>query len=343
MGTNHVWLEKRAAASNGIMTPDEQQQKIRELLGGQFMHTGRLFRPDHLFYELGTDEELRQSARQLFLWLGIKPGHLEVKYGQLTQPGIYTEDPGMKRIIVNDRLAAHPYQCAAVLTHLVMHAAIAGRKRFVIEDPVENELFTNQALIQSGLALAVINGLVAVHPWQRFRLKGDIDPSALYPGLSRFATALAGYISYYRIHHEEYAHHLAPWIKRYLPSELQARLTVRNPQPVYIRSALAERKQIITKASISFLLVILLVTVAAYALSRKPAGPSPQQRTQLEKISLLKTEYEACANNLQEKRRTLDQNDIFQQQIVDREVSRCTSLRNQYNSLVSSYNRSLED
>jgi hypothetical protein len=340
---NHVWLEKRATASPGLLTPDEEHAKIRALLGEHFLHTGKLFQPDDDFFKLDNDEDLQASARQIFLWLGVKPGHLEIKYGQLEQPGIYTEDPGFKRLIVNSRLVAHPFQCAAVLTHLVMHVVIAGRRRFLLNDPVENEMFINQSIIESGLALAVVNGLAPTHVWQKLRLHNAIDPLLFFPALHRFAQDFASYISNYRLHHEEYAQYLAPWIEHELPPELKLRLTVRNRQATYISSALDERKRTFLKASGLTLAIPILIMAVIFATTRPSAGPTTEQKAQLQKINQLRTAFDTCASSLEDTRRKLDHNDIYQQGIIDGETARCSSLRNEYNSLVDTYNKSLRD
>lgn len=340
---NHVWLEKRAQASNTLMTPEETRRQIRELLGAQFSHTGKLFYPDEDFFNMSNDSELQQSAKRLFLWLGVKPGHLEVKFASLPQPGIYTEDPGMKRLIIHEGLSKHPYQCAAVLTHMVMHVLIAGRRRFVIEDPLENEIFTNEAIIQSGLGLVVVNGLASVHPWQRFFIKKPFDPMIYFPSLNQFTKDFAGYISSFRIHHEEYAHYLAPWVEDYLPEELKIRLTVRSAQASFIQQTMDERKAVIARTALAVIIATVLLATGLFLITRGPSGLSDEQKAQLQRITTLKGSYVSCTESLQQKRKELDHNDIFQQQIIDGETARCTSLRNEYNSLVSSYNDSLSD
>jgi len=340
---NHVWLEKRASSSPGLLSPSEEQHKIRDLLGDRFAHSGKLFHPDHTFFEVSTEEQLQASARRLFLWLGVKPGHLEIKYGDIDLPGIYTEDPGMKRLIINKKLRTYPFQCAAILTHLVLHAVIGGRRRFILEDPVENEWFINQSVIESGLALTVINGLSPVYPWHRITVTKDIDPRGYFPRFEQFIQGFAAYISNYRIHHEEYGQHLAPWIQGRLPEALKTRVTVRNALPVYIRGTIAKQKQIISKVALGFLLLCILAGAIIYAFSSGSSGPTADQQVMAQKISELRKDYDSCIASLQDKRRKLDHNDIFQQSIIDNEANRCTSLRSEYNSLADSYNKSLNN
>lgn len=340
---NHVWLEKRATSSPGLLSPSEEQHKIRELLGERFAHSGKLFHPDHTFFDVSTEEQLQSSARQLFIWLGVKPGHLEIKYGDMDLPGIYTEDPGMKRLIINKKLRTYPFQCAAILTHLVLHAVIGGRRRFILEDPVENEWFINQAVIESGLTLTVINGLSPVHPWHRFTITNDISPRGYFSNIEQFVQSFATYISNYRIHHEEYGHHLAPWIQEQLPEALKNRVTVRNAQPVYIRSTIAKQKQLISKIVIGVALLCILAGATIFAFTSGNSGPTSEQQVMSQKISELRKDYDTCIASLQDKRRKLDHNDIFQQRIIDNETSRCTSLRSEYNSLADTYNKSLDN
>jgi hypothetical protein len=340
---NHVWLAKRVNATEILLTPADERKKIRELLGRQFDHAGKLFKPDGDFYELADDENLQQSARQLFMWLGIKPGHLEIKYGQLPQPGIYTEDPGMRRIIINQKLASYPFQCAAVLTHLVMHSIVAGKRRYVLSDPIENETFINLAIIESGMALAVVNGLSPVHLWQKLRLKSDISPDSLFPRLDVFMDNFAYYIQSFRIHHEEYANHLAPWVEKLLPTELYERLVVRNPRPEFINKATNFKQRLFIKF-VTFIFTMLLVLVAGYFMSTdREQQLSAEQQHQLERISKLKNEYNVCMEKFRYKQRTLNHNDIYQEQVINSELAKCTSIRNEHNSLVGTFNRSIEN
>jgi hypothetical protein len=339
----HVWLEKRVTAVDAVLSQQDTQKKVKELLGSQFKHAGEVFRPDYLFFQLETNDGLADSAKQLFGWLGIKPGHLEIKYGSLPMAGIYTEDPGGKRMIINQRLASFPFQAAAVLTHLVMHVAIAGKRRFILEDFVENEQLTNQAIIQSGLALTVINGLEPAHWWHKLQRRKEIELSALFPDPEAFFIDFAQFIRDYRIHEEKYAHFLAPWIDGHLPEELKTQRTMRNAQPIYITATLKAHRKTMLKGLLLFMAVLTLVGAGIFAISRSSSGLTSEQQAQLQKISALKADYDTCITRLTELRKNLNHNDIFQQQLIDGEATRCTSLQNQYDNRVDTYYRNLQD
>lgn len=340
---NHVWLAKRANATETLLNPVDERKIIRELLGKQFDQAGRLFKPGNDFYELADDEDLRQTAQQLFMWLGIKPGHLEIKYGQLPQPGIYTEDPGMRRIIINQKLASHPFQCAAVLTHLIMHSVIAGKRRYLLSDSIENEMFTNLAIIESGLVLAVVNGLSPIHLWQKLQMKSDVSPDSFFPGLDVFMENFANYIQNFRIHHEEYANHLAPWVEKLLPPELHERLVVRNPRPQFINKAANSKRRLFIEFIVVALIMVLVLAVGYFMSTTRQQQLSAEQQHQLEQISKLKNEYSVCMEKFRDKRRTLNHNDIYQEQVINSELAKCTSIRNEHNGLVGTYNRSIEN
>lgn len=338
---NHVWLEKRVTTTDTLLSPEDERKIIRELLGKQFDHAGKLFKPDNTFYELADNENLQQSARQLFMWLGIKPGHIEIKYSQLPQPGIYTEDPGIRRIIINQKLSAHPFQCASVLTHLVMHSVLAGKRRILLSDPVENEMFTNLAIVESGMALAAINGLSPIHIWQKLRLNSDINPVSFFPGLDIFMKNFEQYIEKYHIHHGEYAAYLAPWVNKFLPNELNYRPAVKNSQPEFITNAVSSKHRLIIKTVLIGIIAAAVLIAGYFAFTGKSQDLTAEQLHQLEQISRLKNDYESCMDKLKNMRRELDHNDIYQEQIINSELANCTSLRNEHNSLVGRYNRSI--
>lgn len=314
------------------LTKEAKLATFERLFGGRLLHRGSLFLPDSSFYnKLATNTGLTAAARELYKWLGVKPRHISVTY---------RDKPKHDGLAIPEHFAEHPYQAGAILALYVVRDTtnILGYKA--------DEAFVEFASLEAGLGILVMNGLYPPHDaWEgllqnlhgHWHANETVIAHAYHP--NNYASELMAYAESQQLSQRLWA--------GYLHTEAQRRMGVlvtpahRDLLPV---RELARRNHARTALLRLVLLAVLGGIVAmtgTYVATQRPVRPSKLATEQYEEVVLRKQAYDACADTVKALSRSSEVNDIFADQELNAQKSRCLSLQNNYNAAVSRYNATL--
>jgi hypothetical protein len=138
------------------------------------------FYPDVQFYAQYYKDNLKglhYMAGVLFSWLKIAPNGCTVDFYDEKEfkkfagdtAGFYTKikndkGEGNEVILINSKHKANPLAVGAILAHEMMHLYLF-RLNLKLEDVQENELLTDLATINTGLAILILNGMTYSSQW----------------------------------------------------------------------------------------------------------------------------------------------------------------------------------
>lgn len=319
-----------------LLTRAEKLTAIEEIFGENFSHQAKFFPLDGDFYaELKKPKGYNKVADKLFNWWGVKHRgvHLIIETGQ-AEPVIYTHHGQTHEIKLSEAALNNPYEAAAVIAHGLMHYILIGRHSIYLSDESENEELTDLALINSGMGAVILNGYNYHIGWlnRLSRLK-DLQPvGVLKP--REFLAETETWMSAHHLPLWELSAQLMPWVSIYLPRQIRA---IANKK----LHVLSEEKAVKT-TNVKFLGVLILASiigiVAGYLLILVPTPTPKSLIAKQQVISTLRSQFDQCLSNVEQKKKDFDTSDIFVLRVIQSDIARCESLRNRYNSEISSYN-----
>lgn len=314
-----------------LLTKAAKLDVFTTLFGGKLSHPGTLFLPKRSFYDkLATDAGLVAAARELYRWLGVKPRRLAMAYGDGHKDGL--------------SLAEHyrelPYQVGALLAlHVVRD--VADHLGYPADDD-----FIEFASLESGLGVLVINGLYQPHSvWEglvhamhgHWYANETVITHAYHP--NNYANELLTYADAQQLSRRLWAGYLHAEAQRKLGVILQPAHRELPPTHELLRRSHA--RTAIVRLLLLAVFGGLLAITATYVTAQRPRQISTLATEQYQEVMLRKQAYIACVDKVTQLMRDSENNDIFTDQELNAQKSRCLSLQNTYNAAVSRYNATL--
>lgn len=320
-----------------ILTTEDKEALFQRLFGDRLLHDGKLYVPNVEFYNLIKDDAgLTHAAKLLCRWIGIKPYRLSVHFTNSTTP---SNDP--TRIYVPAEYREFPYQTGALLTLGVIRHLLAHRDSSVNYD----EGFVEFTSLRLGLGIVVLNGLhgrrsLIDHLHRIVRLHwyvhNDIQLAAYRP--SEYGSELLAFARTYRIPAEG-------WYA-YVSNEARALLPLRLPHTPHVRPLFERQHRRAahhwwTRLWLGALVLALLIATSVYVLAQRAPSISKAQAERYETIQVLSNAFRTCERAVRQQQNTADLQDIYADMSVNAAKSRCQSIRNKYNYLVTQFNQNI--
>lgn len=331
-----------------LLTEEEKVAAIVRLLGHSFTHHGELFKPDDSFYEWSTPQSsLQAMAKSLFRWLGVKPLRLQIDFSSnIEEAGLYVQKGSQHVILINEHYTQNPFQCAAVLSHEIMHYLLIGKKKLVLIDTAQNEHLTDLATIYGGLGIVVINGFGDNTGWvnkQWHRILGIAGRNPEYLGIGLVSPRdYAEKVISYTANSYAFADYLLPGAKRFFSDKVQAIDNPRRKSSTIRRSEQSmHSNNILTVGVVS--VVLATASLGFYLAHKRPSYLPENLRVKRQEIEVLKNMYDNCIAAVAKKRAVTDQTDIFAEESINAEVNECLSIRNNHDHQVRLYNQHVRD
>lgn len=316
-----------------LLTAEAKQAAFVQILGGRLANPDTLFLPGVAFYDkLATDSGLSSAARDLFRWLGVKPQHATVRYGNTAAKAA---------ICIPDTYRQSPYQAGAVLALAAIRTIAAQQAD---QEPAAiDQSFVEFASIEAGLGILVLNGIYPPHSaWEtmmhglhgHWHSNDTVLTHAYHP--ATYADAVLDYAANRQLSQRHWAGYLHLQARsRIIPTATPARL---QPHPFVVQAHTLRAKSTIARMALAGAAAGLAVTTGLFIVAQRPLRPSAQAVEQYQEVVLRKQAYEACAMQVKDMSRGSESNDIFADQALNATKSRCMSLQNNYNAAVSRYN-----
>jgi hypothetical protein len=302
-----------------LLTKAEKIKTLNTLFGHKFINHGKLFIPPDKFYPQGLvdDEQLDFMATTTLRWLGVKHASVEVVFSDRTARGEYTHIGSKHRISIPHDLQSEALACASVLAHQLMHYYLVSKKRIILSEENENEIFTDLAIIYSGLGSILLNGMD--HPSASVieELRLFTDTHSVSPAVLSLSTT-------------------PQLIKRM--GKRQRSIKKIHPYFAYLHD---QSIQHIKKLLLVFISLLLIIAAAYFVWLQRPRSLPAELQNQKETIDILHSQYERCAAEVTKKQAALDMTDIFMVRRVEADQTRCKSIKNQYNYEVDKYNQNI--
>jgi hypothetical protein len=311
----------------GLLTLTDKQIAISDIFASHHSKSD-VFLPDDEFYnEPLTPESITSMLDKVFKFLGVKHRSVTLHLDNKSQVAVkYNHKSKNSQITIGAPGLENPFVCGATVAHAVMHHFLHSRAKLYANDPELNEELTDLATIESGLAILILNSFAAKQPI----LGAMAEQNYLAECLDFFKSRLVVD---------------NVWKPFVLPEVLH---TINDSEPLprprlkalkmRIASQSRHRKFIISGS----LSVVLLLSITGIWLSQQPSTLSAEMLSQRESIEVLKYQYKICEETVKRKQATWDTSDIYMQQQIDKDASRCISLRNRHNFEVSSYNDKIQ-
>jgi hypothetical protein len=311
-------------------------------------HTGQIFSPNDSFYLWDEPVSgLQNMHNQLAHWIGLKKRALKVSFNpRLESSGKYLVIDGQATIQIHSKHAANQFHTAAILAHFYSHYmvdTIVGNASVL---PGQLEEIVDLTSIYLGFGVLILNayshqtGLIASGAKRlRSALSGTYLTVLLgYFQPVSFAKQFIDFCHNYRILPESYSNILLPGAKKLLKNDAVVNNYSTN-LPNFIK---VERQNIRTsniRFATSIICCMLLIGAVIFVVNQLPKPLSEQLKSLQEKAQLLHHNYDVCQQRVADERGLTDNSDLFVEQKNNADENRCTSIRNQYNSVVDQYNQ----
>lgn len=312
------------------LTDDAKWSLLQDITGEDFRHDGELFLPSETFYNALTPEDATTSAKQLFSWLAYKPHRLKV---------VMTDTPGTAAhtIYLPAHAADFPYITGRVLCLKVLAYYFTARKVNVSDD------FIEYASVKLGFGLVILNGLTHPknHAYLHHLLRGhwhlaDKQPLNSY-NTTEYAKAFEAYLHTSRISPKTWADYAGPLTLSTMQGLEQFRNTPIQPNVEAAHHVAAKHRFI--KFGLATSAAALLFCLGLFVIGQRPYAPSAHVVDTYQTIQLLHQSYELCQTKARQQMNSSNQEDMFADRALEATLSRCQSLRNQYNYQVDQYNK----
>jgi hypothetical protein len=327
-----------------LVTTPSKVAFIRTLFKGHFAHEDKLMQaPPEWYNNPITTPELDDIVKQLCRWVGIKPRQLDVRYqDRLNAAGNYYEDEHGHHIVVSADYRRKSYETVAILAHETTHYILQSRKHLKTDDPLLKEELIDLATIYFGFGALIANGLNRHESWAQ-RLWASMWPftSDLYLGSfspSEYARQLGHYVGQSSaVNNDDLVALLTPWSRRLFVDHEPHH---KHPT-LYVQQSIKRIRTANIVLLASCVLALLVSGLTFFIVRQMPSRASDELITKREQAELLYKQYVLCDQTVTSRKANSHEPDIFTQQNINADAGRCQSIKNQYNSLVDSYNHSL--
>lgn len=320
-----------------LVTDEERIAKLYVLLGTRFSHHGQLLLPTFRQYEaLSTDEGLRALAKEFCRWLGYKPQSLIVKFGEVKSDVSYAITPDS--ITINYAFRDHPLVTGGLLATAVL--------RFVLEHHhyAPDDRFIEVATVEAGLGLWVIN---AFKPRlsRREKLYHMLDGNwTQLEGFQLKAMTAGEYIRQFTIfarnnRHfpEEYGRSISKRSIHLIPSTPSMTKIIPLPEPSTTSKHRRNANSLWIKIALLSASAAAITIFGLLILGHRTTSTSYEQTRDAQALRVIKASLDTCIEQASDQQSSYDPNDLFMTRQIDATKTRCESLRNQYNDLLSLY------
>lgn len=318
-----------------LLTEEAKIAKIKSLLP-MSNRRGKFFIPDDAFYALPCDDAgLKAQLKQLSLWVGFKPIGLKLTFDDLlTSDSVFNVRSSHPEILLHGRFRNNAYACGGLVAEGLMRYYLEFRKKTVLADSNEQQVFIDLAVIYGGLGLVALNKSTSIWQQKYPRLYASViskvrAPINNYPLLTRRFAKENG------LELRALARYLCPWA-----------LAVLNLPPsinpvTYAKTAAQKVYTSYTALVIIIMVISCGIALGTYITSQRPVNLSAEQRQEKETIDILRKSHELCLDSVARKQKAYDENDFFITRSINADRLRCTSIQNLYNSHVEHYNSQL--
>jgi hypothetical protein len=285
-----------------------------------FTHKGELLLPDNEIYPSLIDEKsIEKTAKKIFYWTGHKPSNLKYKL-----------DPGEseyrdRKIIINASLSE--YEVAAIISRQCIEHIFSVNKIDATPEMID------LALIELGLGIIVINSFGSKNSFQN-KIGGlagikQIQPDALSSlSTKEFSRRFEEYIEENELDNKVIIEHLLPWAISYL--DIKAKGPGKINYEDYVKSS--RHEQLVSQIKIGGVLFCLTLTFALLMLLYLQRTPEVPKELELAKVKIneLRESFIECTDELKEKQKQYNTDDIYMVRQLDAKVNECESIKNKY-------------
>jgi hypothetical protein len=336
----------------GKIDNNKKIEIITKLFKKDNVPLGKIFLPDDTFYSQwdNTGNGLRLMASKISGWLNITIRE-SVSVGfseEMESPGLFINEKGRRTIFVNAKHKDNPFECAAILSHEMMHYYLMAMNEFSLDDTLENEQLTDLATIYSGLGILIINGFQYYSGWHETII-------GLMLGMIRFHTEklsfgyfkpkdygqlLKNYLSEFKIDGGEARSYILPKARAFLPFSVRLKKQKAKPNFVLLSEKMAFRE---TLLKIGIIIIFIPIAMLVGYIRNWGTGSTgsnnnftSSEKAQVEElqsyIDKSKKYFDGCVENLKSKENDLN--------TVEIEMNSLKSMGKtyEYNNLVQKQN-----
>lgn len=326
---------------DAIKTTEGKKDLIKSILINNDFNLGNIFLPDDNFYARwdGSDKALQLMADRLIKWLNFIPSvPLFVGFNDsINVSGIYISDGGsiglknFHAILVNSQYRDNSTQCAAILSHEIMHFYLMQMNQIILKDTQDNELLTDIGTIYSGFGVLIINSFFYSSGWFGtiigllfgFLIVNTKKLSFGYFKPEEYSDYFRRYLDEFKIDYSV-CNYILPQSKKFLPNAIKhTKKLPKEELPQFINLARKSRFKA-NAIKIAILIVVAPVIIFLYA-------SDTSNNSNVSNPSVSNTNS-ACYSELEAQKKDIDSLKAQMDQYSN------TNQIDNYNALVPSYN-----
>lgn len=321
------------------ITLEAQADLIVDVLSRYNWPTGKIFSYSQDFYN--TSEAF---TKELLEWLKIK--NLEVtiiKEPELHTMSTYVVSKDKLLIYIRDDGSLSIYAKAALVSQALGEYMVIEKFGIELQNNTQNKTqFLQVACVYLGLGVVILNGINRTTSWidqlwnNYIRSKTE---SAKFP--EEYANIFVHFIEQFNCDINSIAGQLMPWVPSFLPSRYA--MVVRDSTTFSKATKYAQTKRMgnnLSHFGILFLFIVLIFG-SWFLINQNDDELSSAQRDNRENLEVLKHQYNLCVKNVQQKQEAYSKDDVFFERSIQADLSRCESIRNNYNFEADKFNESI--
>ncbi len=300
---------------------------LRDVLSVYRRDSDILLPPPIYFNRLLQIDDVHIMAKLLFAWLGIKHASFDVVVDSSVHAAVSHYDDTKKSYTLRlglQSLQDAPTTAAILARHVTKYVILTRHADTKITQMMSDEVLTF-ATVEIGFGIVILNSL----PKNQEAIM-DVTPKEYFQYFNHFTsqhaivdTVWKPYItprteSFFKL--GKLHNHRA-----YIPSVVELKKSYRLQ---YITRVIG----IVSVVVIIFLSVILLF---------QPRPSSSELRDLQDRVTLLNSQYQICIRTVRNKQATLGVDDLFFNRVIEKDRSRCQSIKNQHNYYVNQHNNLL--
>jgi hypothetical protein len=272
-----------------LLSDEDKWQRLNTLLHKVYARHGQVFVPSSDFYH----QSLVGMATDMLDWIGVNVGtdnlYVQIASG-MTHPGDYQQLSKDEHLIrISDKHKGNVLECAAILSHELMHYLLLGGLSYRLENTTDNEQLTDMATVYCGLGIVYLNGFS--HEGNNWLVTAILLGGGMLHYSSKsmsfgyykprdYGNLIAGYIEDSEIPLDDFAGSVLKASSYYLPSGLRRQVKGYKPKSQFYRDFTGSPlKARFAQVGVALITVIVLVAIrGAFGGSSTPSSdPQTQQ------------------------------------------------------------------
>lgn len=324
--------------TSNVVASEDEMRVLQVALLDRLPQKGVLFTPSQSFYEqLTTSDGIRNAARELYRWLGVKPYRLRAVIAQ-TDDITYLSGT----LTVPTALVRAPYLLAACLAMRIVRQVLCDR----LETSPDTSV-VERASVEAGLGIIVLNGIAQQTQHHSVLHAAFSTHHPLFLALEgctprQYGLAVAAYVHTYRLDSGTLMAHLSQPAQTLMPPYTRHYARAARPDPTIMVAHRARLSSLAYRWLAGSVAIASSLTLGLFIWAQRPYRAPATTQEQYQKVALLRQQYDACVQTAKKNRSAASLDDFYADQAINSTLARCQSLRNQYNYETGVYNQMVD-